>query len=52
MYQVTGVLSDTLKYKPPEEWQRKFDQLESTDENALSVYLEVSHLYSGRFKIL
>jgi hypothetical protein len=40
-FQATGVMSDSLKYKPPEEWQRKFDKLGSNDENVLGVLLEV-----------
>jgi len=39
--QATGVMSETLKYKPPEEWQKKFDKLGTSDENVLTVLLEV-----------
>jgi hypothetical protein len=34
-------MSETLKYKPPEEWQKKFDKLGTNDENVLTVLLEV-----------
>ncbi len=34
-------MSDSLKYKPPEEWQRKFDRLGTNDENVLGVLFEV-----------
>jgi len=36
----TGILSNDVKYKPPEEWQRKFDNLGSSDENVLSALLD------------
>jgi len=36
----TGILSDEVKYKPPEEWQKKFDKLGSSDENVLAAFLD------------
>jgi len=36
----TGILSEDVKYKPPEEWQKKFDELGSTDEAVLGAYLD------------
>ena len=36
----TGILSDDIKYKPPEDWQRKFDELGSSDEAVLGAYLD------------
>ena len=36
----TGILSNDVKYKPPEEWQKKFDNLGSSDENVLSALLD------------
>ena len=36
----TGVLSDAVKYKPPQDWQEKFDALETSDENILAATLE------------
>eukprot|EP00090_Calanus_glacialis_P046443 TRINITY_DN9124_c0_g1_i1.p1 TRINITY_DN9124_c0_g1~~TRINITY_DN9124_c0_g1_i1.p1 ORF type:complete len:1049 (-),score=416.15 TRINITY_DN9124_c0_g1_i1:332-3478(-) len=36
----TGILSDDVKYKPPEEWQKKFDKLGSSDENVLAALLD------------
>jgi len=36
----TGILSDDVKYKPPEEWQRRFDMLGSSDENVLAALLD------------
>ena len=36
----TGVLSNDVKYKPPREWQDKFDELGTSDENALAAFLE------------
>jgi len=36
----TGILSDDVKYKPPEEWQKKFDKLGHTDENVLGALLD------------
>jgi len=36
----TGILSNDVKYKPPEEWQEKFDNLGSNDENVLSALLD------------
>ena len=36
----TGVLSDEVKYKPPEVWQRKFDALDTTEENVLLALLD------------
>jgi hypothetical protein len=36
----TGVLSDAVKYKPPQAWQEKFDALETSDENILAATLE------------
>ena len=36
----TGVLSEEVKYKPPEDWQRKFDDLNTNDEAVLSAYLD------------
>merc|ERR1712098_708357 len=36
----TGVLSEDVKYKPPQEWQEKFDDLKTNDEAVLSAYLD------------
>ena len=36
----TGILSNDIKYKPPEEWQQKFDSLGSTDEAVLGAFLD------------
>ena len=36
----TGILSNDIKYKPPEEWQQKFDALGSTDEAVLGAFLD------------
>ena len=36
----TGILSDEVKYKPPEAWQARFDLLGSTDINVLGAMLE------------
>ena len=36
----TGILSNDVKYKPPEDWQKKFDNLGSNDENVLSALLD------------
>ena len=36
----TGILSNDVKYKPPEEWQQKFDALGSTDEAVLGAFLD------------
>ena len=36
----TGVLSNDVKYKPSREWQDKFDELGTSDENALAAFLE------------
>ena len=36
----TGVFSDSVKYKPPKDWQDKFDALETSDENVLAATLE------------
>ena len=36
----TGLLSNETKYKPPEEWQQKFDTLGSTDEAVLGAFLD------------
>ena len=36
----TGILSDDIKYKPPEEWQTRFDKLGSNDENVLAALLD------------
>merc|ERR1719342_1320262 len=36
----TGILSNDVKYKPPEEWQKRFDSLGSTDENVLAALLD------------
>merc|ERR1719266_1472994 len=36
----TGILSNDVKYKPPEEWQAKFDLLGSNDINVLGAMLD------------
>ena len=36
----TGILSNEVKYKPPEEWQRKFDLLGTNDINVLGAMLD------------
>ena len=36
----TGVLSDEIKYKPPESWQKMFDDLGSSDENVLAALVD------------
>ena len=36
----TGILSNDIKYKPPEEWQQKFDTLGSTDEAVLGAFVD------------
>ena len=36
----TGILSDDVKYKPPEDWQKRFDKLGSSDENVLAALLD------------
>merc|ERR1712096_474285 len=36
----TGILSNDVKYKPPEVWQKRFDQLGSSDENVLAAFLD------------
>jgi len=36
----TGILSEDVKYKPPEEWQKRFDKLGSNDENVLAALLD------------
>ena len=33
-------MSDDIKYKPPEEWQTRFDKLGSNDENVLAALLD------------
>ena len=38
--EATGLLSNEVKYKPPEEWQLKFDALGSTDEAVLGAFLD------------
>ena len=36
----TGVLSNDIKYKPPEVWQAKFDALGTSDVNVLAAFLD------------
>ena len=36
----TGILSNDVKYKPPEVWQKRFDKLGSSDENVLAALLD------------
>jgi hypothetical protein len=53
----TGILSDEVKYKPPEAWQAKFDLLGSSDINVLGAMLEeqdgeLSHIRSIPDKVI
>jgi len=48
----TGVLSDDCKFKPPEEWQRKFDELASSDENVLAALLDETESELRHVKVI
>jgi len=48
----TGVLSDDCKFKPPEEWQRKFDELGSSDENVLAALLDETESELRHVKVI
>ena len=46
----TGVLSNETKYKPPESWQKMFDDLGSSDENVLAALVDECESTLSRLK--
>ena len=48
----TGILSNEVKYKPPEEWQAKFDALGSTEEAVLGTFLDECNSELKHLKVI
>merc|ERR1712059_17173 len=48
----TGVLSDDCKFKPPEAWQKRFDDLGSSDENVLAALLDETESELRHIKVI